>query len=466
MAGTVNRKNSRTEKNNHSGIRRLFTLNIGTIIFGALLLYVIISLFIYLTATHVTSYQVTSGPLAKNQTYTGLAVRSEKVVNADTSGYVTYYARENSKVKKAGVVYGIGPGKQTDQGSDLTEDTLASLRTEMQKFSLNFDPSDYHDVYSFKYVLEGEILDNSLLSAPSATAGSSGSMTIGNETISTASADGIVSYSTDGYENFDLTSITPEEMDEKSYEVKDLKTTEKVAAGQSIYKIIDSEKWSLIIPLSSKQIVQISDRKTIRVKFLKDGATQNAAFSILTMSDGKYYGKLDFTNGLLRYIDSRFIDIELVTNNATGLKIPVTSVVNKEFYTIPDEYATKGGDSQNIGFLKLVTDSKGNESTKFTYTTLYEHKNNKYYIDSSDLTAGDIIVKDGTSSDRYIIKDTDTLEGVYSMNKGYALFRKISIIDKNEEYCIDEKGTSFGLSQFDYIVLNSSKVKESDITAK
>ena len=45
-------------------------------------------------------------------------------------------------------------------------------------------------------------------------------MTIGNETISTASADGIVSYSTDGYENFDLTSITPEEMDEKSYEVK------------------------------------------------------------------------------------------------------------------------------------------------------------------------------------------------------------------------------------------------------
>ena len=68
--------------------------------------------------------------------------------------------------------------------------------------------------------------------------------------------------------------------------------------------------------------------------------------------------------------------------------------------------------------------------------------------------------------DRYIIKDTDTLEGVYSMNKGYALFRKISIIDKNEEYCIVEKGTSFGLSQFDYIVLNSSKVKESDITAK
>ena len=56
------------------------------------------------------------------------------------------------------------------------------------------------------------------------------------------------------------------------------------------------------------------------------------------------------------YIDSRFIDIELVTNNATGLKIPVTSVVNKEFYTIPDEYATKGRRQPEYRFLKLVTD--------------------------------------------------------------------------------------------------------------
>ncbi len=464
-------KKSSTNKNNHSGIRRLFTLNIGTIVFGILFLYVLISLILYLTANHVTSYQVTSGPLAKNQTYTGLAVRSEHLVTADTSGYLTYYARENAKVKKTGVVFGISPKAQPIQSSDLTADTLKSLRADIQKFALNFSASDFHNAYSFKYAMEGEILDNSLLTAPDTSSlGDSGSMTIGDETISTAASDGIVSYTKDGYEDFDLKNITPEKMDQKSWQSEDLKSSDKVNAGDPVYKLIDSENWSLIIPLTPKQIVSLSDRKTVRVKFIKDGATELASFTILTMDDGSYYGKLDFTNGLIRYIDSRFIDIELVTNNQTGLKIPVTSIVSKTFFIIPDDYKSQGGGGSRIGFLKLTSDDSGNETPVFTTPTIYCHTNNSsgqnyYYVDGTDFKEGDIIVKDGSTTDRYVIKQTDTLEGVYNMNKGYAIFRRVNIIDKNEQYCIVEKGADYSIAQFDYIVLDSSKVKESEITA-
>ena len=96
----------------------------------------------------------------------------------------------------------------------------------------------------------------------------------------------------------------------------------------------------------------MTDKKTMRVKFLSDDVTQNATFSILTSTNGSYYGKLDFTSGVIRYLDSRFLDIELVTNAATGLKVPVTSVVSKKFYTIPVEYGTQGGDSNSVGFLR------------------------------------------------------------------------------------------------------------------
>ena len=41
--------------------------------------------------------------------------------------------------------------------------------------------------------------------------------------------------------------------------------------------------------------------------------------------------------------------------------------------------------------------------------------------------------------------------------------RKISIIDQNEEYCIVDSGTTFGISQYDYIVRNGNSVKEEDI---
>ena len=44
-----------------------------------------------------------------------------------------------------------------------------------------------------------------------------------------------------------------------------------------------------------------------------------------------------------------------------------------------------------------------------------------------------------------------------------ALFRKIIILDKNEEYCIVESGTRFGISQYDFIVLNSGEVREQEI---
>ena len=83
-------------------------LNIGTFIFGAIFLYMMVSLVLYLTADHIEAYQVTAGPLAQNQTYTAFALREETVVTANASGYITYYVRENTKVSKDAAIYTLG----------------------------------------------------------------------------------------------------------------------------------------------------------------------------------------------------------------------------------------------------------------------------------------------------------------------------------------------------------------------
>ena len=59
------RKFSGTVKNIFLSIGKLLTYNITTIMFGALLLYMIITVVLYTTSGHVTSYQVTVGPLTK-----------------------------------------------------------------------------------------------------------------------------------------------------------------------------------------------------------------------------------------------------------------------------------------------------------------------------------------------------------------------------------------------------------------
>lgn len=461
---TVSNNGKKKKKKSYSlltNIKELFSLNIGTIIFGAIFLYMLISIFLYLTADRISTYQVTSGPLSKNQTYTGLIVREEKVITADTSGYLTYYAPENAKVRKNGIVYSIGENQAEESITELTDSALQKLKIQMSSFSTHFDTTNYNKLYSFKYEIEGSLLQNSGVVAPAA-AENGGNATVGNQTICSSPSDGLVLYSMDGFEELVSSEITGNQINSKSYHVENLKTKERISAGDPVYKIITDESWSLFIPLSDTQIIQLGDRSTIRVKFLKDGASQTANLLIHTQEGGGYLGELQFSTGVIRYSNDRFLDIELVTNTESGLKIPISAIVSKEFYTIPEAYATKSGDGNELGFIKETKDDDGEKKTEFVHVTLYEHKDGLYYVDKSDFNSGDIIIKEG-SSDRHVIGSADSLEGAYCINKGYAVFRKIVIIDKNDEYCIVETDTPYGLAQFDHIVEDSSTVDEEDI---
>ena len=47
--------------------------------------------------------------------------------------------------------------------------------------------------------------------------------------------------------------------------------------------------------------------------------------------------------------------------------------------------------------------------------------------------------------------------------QGYAVFRRIEILDQNEEYAIVSKNTAYGLARYDHIVRNADKVDEEEI---
>ena len=470
-------------------LRKVAGLNIGTIMFGILFIYMSFSAILYFTTTHIESYQVTSGPLSRNETYTGLAIREETVCTAPSSGYITYYAREGSKINASGAVYGLSSTKKSTSTASLATEELLKIRNDMMSFSKGFNSSKFNNTYSFKYELKGNILqyaesENSS-SAPltsdeyGESDDSSGEDNItnsnvyaGNESICQSQSDGIILYSTDNYEGKTIDTVTAEDFDQNSYHETDLKTSDSVQSGDDVYTIITDERWSLLIPLSDKQAEKLKDRSTIRVKFLKDDMTQNGDFSIITIDGGKY-GQIDFTKGLIRYASDRFLDIELVTNTVVGLKIPLSSIVTKDFYVVPSRMATT--QNNETGFM-LASGNK--DSGTFKSVSIYasvedtsvsklatdgsEDQPMIYYIDKSSFKEGDALI-DPDTGEKYIIGETDTLEGVYCINKGYAVFRRIEILDQNEEYAIVSKNTSYGLARYDHIVRNADKVKEEDI---
>ena len=186
------------------------------------------------------------------------------------------------------------------------------------------------------------------------------------------------------------------------------------------------------------------------------------------MSGDQRYVQITFTSGMIRYCNDRFLDVELVTNTRSGLKIPISAIVTKEFYTIPSSFQTVSGENSEVGFLKEITDENGETTTTFVASTLYEEVTDEdtgesvYYVDMNDFQEGDVLIQPDSNA-RYTVGATGTLEGVYCINRGYAVFRKIVIIDQNEEFCIVESGTSYGIAQYDYIVEDGTQVNENEI---
>ena len=78
-----------------------------------------------------------------------------------------------------------------------------------------------------------------------------------------------------------------------------------------------------------------------------------------------------------------------------------------------------------------------------------------YYISEDELSNGDVLVS-SSGSDTYTVGDTASLQGVYNINEGYADFTEVTVIKQNDEYAIVQPNDTYGLREYDYIVLDAT----------
>jgi hypothetical protein len=168
---------------------------------------------------------------------------------------------------------------------------------------------------------------------------------------------------------------------------------------------------------------------------------------------------------MIRYVNDRFVDVELVVSEKTGLKIPNSAITKKQFYTVPKEYFTQGGDSSDPG-LMIENHAGDTGSVTLVQPTIYYETDDFYYIDDETVSAGDVVVKNNSSGTYTIGSDVDKLTGVYNINKGYAVFKQIDILAQNNKYTIVDTGTSYGVALYDHIALDGSKIKENQLVVK
>lgn len=466
----MSRKNRepKEKRNNIIKYPRFNRTNMGIIIFAFLAIYLCVVVFTYATSKHIAGYEVKSGSLAIDNTYRGVIMRSEQLVNANKSGYVNYYAREDEKAGFGALIYTIDEsGKLNDRLSEgfiskteLTNEDMNELKTQIINYRNGYNDFNFASVYDFKNNVENTANKLSNLNVMNSLSdiGDAGLMEMVDFGYNPTS--GIVVYNYDGLEDLHQSGINLEIFDEEMHAKNQLAGNSLVSVNDPVYKLVTDENWSVVIPVDDDRYEQLAEHDYVKIRFLKTDETSYGKVELFENEDQKY-AKFSFTNSMITFATDRYIDIELLIDSTEGLKIPLSAIVEKEFYLIPVDYITTGGDSDSLGFLRETYLEDGSVTTEFLPIEVYRQTDEYYYVDTSVLRLGDSIIQPNTQN-KYSVSSKDTLIGVYNMNKGYADFSQITILYQNREYAIVKSNTEYGLKVYDHIVLDGTAVEEQD----
>lgn len=181
--------------------------------------------------------------MATDYSYTGIAIRSEQVVNTDKSGYITYYARdlEKNRCTRQKYIQLMRHGEINSILSDdsisstaLTSEQLNQIDSDVDSFYNDFSDINYGEAYAFKQLIESttiQLIEQTLVEN-AVTLGDSASFNVCNSAI-----DGIISYTIDGYEDLKPEDVTADMLSAASeYNPEDLREQNLVKSGDKVYQ--------------------------------------------------------------------------------------------------------------------------------------------------------------------------------------------------------------------------------------
>lgn len=443
-------------------------INIGTIIFFFIALYLTGFAVYYLRKERISIYEVTEENLAGDTEVTGVIVREETLCPTPETGYINYYLRAGSRVRKNAAVYSLdanravydllgGAGEVT-----LTEKDLMEVKRIISSFQAGYDGIDFSDVYDLKenLVLKvGEISDNNLLDRMQDMIDTAG-ISNGFRFVY-AQNSGLISYTSDSLDGLTVAEVNASTFSTENYTKVSLRSTKQYMAGEPAYKLVGSDIWQIVCPVTLNQYTALKDRTSLRFR-AQDGLVFSAPVEF-TPHGSDYYMMVTMDCYEANYLDERFLTLDILVSEEKGLKIPKTAITIKDFYLIPPQYFTVGGDSNDTGLYSVSYSAQtGDPEYLFLPAEIYYQDDEYAYVAKDQFSITTTIYCPETKETMPLAL-TSQLEGVYQVNRGYAVFRRIERVEENGDYVIVAKGTTRGISAYDHIALNAEHVVDESI---
>lgn len=443
-------------------------INAATCVIAAVLLYVLICVVNYMRKDPITTYKVNKSNVNNNIILSGLVVRDEEVLSASKSGYICYYIRDGEKIEKNSTVCTVDESGQvynviadSEEYDDLlTEDDYNEIRSLISLYKVGYKDSEFYNAYNFQNNVNNKVLEltNEIIMQQVSSADGA-AVTL---SAVTSPYSGLVTYYLDGYEDYNIANVKPEDFDQSAYVKNTLKTGDVITAGTPVVKVIPSETWNIIAPISDEQMNALAGRNYVRFMINNSSYYITMPFEIMNKEDGNYIN-ITLDKYLLNYIAERFVTIEIYMEEDTGLKVPVTALIDKEVYKIPLNYLSAGGNQSNSNrFNVQVRDENGEITIKQITPNIYKTDENYCYVDPLSFDDTDVLIDIETNQTTAVsVLETETIRGVYIANRGIAEFRMVTVIKTIDDFALVENDEE--LNVFDNIVLDSKAVTENQI---
>lgn len=441
-------------------------LSLAFFLFLLIVIYIAVLAWGYFAKEHISVYEVNTTDISDDAPLYGFILRSEEIINSEDAGFTNYYFSEGSRIGKGDVAYTLDTSGEVSQVLEEIQKkrdnaaNIVKMRETIASFQNSFSMSSYNDVTKLRFDAKNVIFDinnDSLYSDLKKALKASGRDK--NFTKVTAAKSGVIAYTMDGYENTRQEDVTKKLFDEYGNVVcRQMQSDGSIDAGTPVYKIVTSNDWSIIVKLDDSYYKALKEMDTVRVTISRDDIAFNAGVTLFDKGED-HFAKLSTSRYMERYINDRFLQIEFNLKSATGLKIPNSSIFEKEFYTVPDSVVTRGSDGTGVVRQAIGQDGKPEHEFISLKNSLY--RDQKYYVSTSLLEGGDVLMN-ATGGDNYIVSSKENLSGVYYVNEGYCQFRPIEVQYKNKEYSIISDHTKNGLSAYDHIVVDPTSLKDDD----
>ena len=351
---------------NTSKVRKA-KVSITRLVLFIIVAFIIIRAGVGLVLKHPKTEIIKYGEIEISENVTGYIIKNETITNAPISGQLSIKVPEGTKVQKgvtAASIFRDDANDDYNKKIKAIDDQIANIKSNSksanifqgdtqkldndiaEKMKLVVDNSNSGNIENLSE-LKSQI--NDLIGKKLTVSGEQGFSGLNiqdklkeRETyvsvINSSKADiptsdaGILSYKVDGFEKYftlnNLKAITVNELDKMI--IKDpVEIPKKAHVGQPVVKIINNFEWYMLCVIDTVKIKPIKQKDNLFIA-LNDGTNVSAkVYSIKEDKNGKSLLTLYLTTNLEQFYSLRKVDIKIIKNDYKGLKIPTSSIVNK-----------------------------------------------------------------------------------------------------------------------------------------